>query len=194
MPFLAAGWFRYLAALLPVVGIVRTGHQVMADRFTYIPSIGLCVAAAFSAGRLVRYGRPLSLMLPPLAAGLLAVLVFLTRAQVGYWRDDVTLFGRAVSVTDGNATMHYNLANALRIRRDLDEAIYHYERALAADPGYAQARNNLAVALALGERYEEAVVQLEILRESQPDAPNVNALLEVIYERMGKSDRSGKSD
>jgi len=154
-PYLLVGWLWYLVTLLPVVGLVQVGGQQIADRYAYLPSIGISVMIAWGACDLLT--RPAARR--GLAAGAvasLAVAALLTYRQVGYWRDSITLFGRAVDVTRDNFLAENNLGEALAASGRAAEAEPHYAAAVRIHPGYAPARNNLGITLASAGRYAEA--------------------------------------
>ncbi len=157
-PYLSAGWFWYLTALLPVVGLVQVGSQGSADRYTYLPLIGIFLMAAWGIPELLpaHLGR----WRIPAAAGSVALLVLalLARRQVGYWRDSVTLFTRTLEVTRGNPVIHNNLGTILGDRGDLAGAESHLRQAVALQTDYAMAQYNLGNILYARERLEAAVV------------------------------------
>jgi tetratricopeptide (TPR) repeat protein len=144
-PYLAVGWFWYLGTLVPVIGIVRVGAHAIADRYTYLPLIGLFIIIAWGgaevAERLPRGRR----LLAAGAAVTAAALSLVAWQQVGTWRNNYTLFEHALAVTDKNWLAHNNLATALVGDGRLDEAFYHVNEALRFRPDYASAYNNLGV-------------------------------------------------
>jgi len=167
-PYLGVGWLWYLGTLVPVIGLVQVGFQASADRYTYVPSVGICIALAFGAADAIRVLR-----LPrwlPIAATTLAVLVLgsVTRAQIEHWRDTRSLFEHALAVDEQNAIVHVYLANTLRNARDGDGARRHLERALEILPDYPIAHFNLAVELEASEP-DAAIRHYELALESHPD-------------------------
>ena len=116
-PYVLVGWLWYLVALVPVIGIVQVGRQAMADRYMYLPSIGLFIIVAWGTADLVRKfpGRPGLATSGVLAC--LAVCTLLTWRQIGFWRDSISLFQRALAVTHGNDIAQTNLAGALPLPR-----------------------------------------------------------------------------
>lgn len=144
-PYLLTGWLWYLGMLVPVLGLVRQGEQAMADRFTYLPLIGVTVMVAWGVGDgLGARGRaPLAVA----GSAALAALALLTVRQLAYWQDSVTLFRHALAVTTDNYVAHTNLAAALD-SVDPDAANGHYTEAIRLEPGYAKAQLNYGVALA----------------------------------------------
>jgi protein O-mannosyl-transferase len=148
-PYLPVGWFWYLGSLVPVIGLVQVGEQAMADRYTYIPLIGIFIILAFGAADLAagqRRRRQVALTASCVLA-LLACLI-LTWRQVGYWRDSATLFGRAVEVTDNNHAAYNNLGLAYDEVGKRDEAMAMFYRAIRSNPKDFNAYNNLGIDLA----------------------------------------------
>ena len=177
-PYLPVGWFWFLGTLVPVIGVVQVGWQGLADRYTYLPGIGIGIMAAGALSRLAqRQGgapraRPGTLARLLLAAGALLLaltLGLLTRAQVAHWRDGVTLFTRTLSLSPDNWVIRNDLGTALLLQGKPLEALPHLEAALALRPDMADNRLNLGVALErLGRRAEAERHYREVLRRS-PD-------------------------
>ncbi|MBI4559256.1 MAG: tetratricopeptide repeat protein [Candidatus Hydrogenedentes bacterium] len=133
-PYLAVGWFWYVGTLVPVIGIVQVGNQAMADRYTYVPLIGLFIAGVWGAvARLCQWqiGRaPRAVVM----AVLLSVLSMLTWRQTGYWRNDETLFAHALAATENNALAHTTLGQTCLGRDDVGGAFEHFGKALEIAP------------------------------------------------------------
>ncbi len=186
LPFLVTGWFWYLGALLPVIGLVQVGNQSMADRYTYLPLTGAFIMLAWGAERLGR-GRPRLAM--ALAAGVFVVPVLLaaaSSAQLRHWRSNRDLFRHAATVTRDNWTALYNLGTTMAGEGRLDEAETALREALRLKPSFEGARNALAVILDGQGRTAEAVEQLnEVLRED-PDHETAHDNLALILEREGR--------
>jgi Flp pilus assembly protein TadD len=144
-PWLAAGWLWYLGTLVPVIGLVQVGQQALADRYMYLPAVGLFVALAWECGDLAARWPAARPPLLAAAAAVLAALAAATAFQAATWRDTVTVFTRAARVAPGNWVAHFNLGSHYQeLGRD-EEAITEYRRAVAALPSYEKALNNLAV-------------------------------------------------
>ncbi len=159
-PYLAVGWFWYVGTLVPVIGIVQVGNQAMADRYTYLPSIGLYVMVAWGVRDLVgsRAREGAAIAAVAVTAGVCASL---TVAQVPHWRDSTTLFERALAVTDGNYLAHYNLGTALAKRGETDAALEHFEATIRLQPEHANAHVAAGAALLAKGRAEDAAARLE---------------------------------
>lgn len=155
--YLIVGWLWYLGTLIPVIGLVQVGAQSMADRYTYLPSIGIFIMVAWvavDAGAKRRYAK----IVPATLAGLsLAALLICTRTQVRYWQSSQTLCKHAIEVTKNNFVMHINLGLALYSQGLVDEANSNYRQALQIKPGSPKAHNNLAVLLTEQGEFEEAI-------------------------------------
>jgi hypothetical protein len=181
-PYLAVGWFWFLITLLPVIGLVQVGDQARADRYTYIPGIGLAIMLAWGGAEAWASLRP---SLRPMARPVLAALggaaglacVALTWWQVFYWQNSVTLFQHAVAVTDNNPTAHNSLGNAYREQLLYDDALAEYRKALAADPRYVASLVNLGAVLGLQGHSAEAIAPLSDAVHLRPgSAPTRYAL------------------
>jgi len=183
--YLATGWFWFLGTLVPVIGFVQVGRQAMADRYTYIPSVGLSIIVAWGLGDILgrwRYRRSL------LAAGFIVITVAMTvatRAQVVYWKDSLTLFGRAAAVTRNNTTMLKNLGNEMRSAGRYTDAIDFFEEAIATDPGDTEAMVCKARVLLDMGRVEQAGVVLSEALRVRPDSAEAQNWLGVVLSRKG---------
>jgi len=147
-PWLLVGWLWFLGTLVPVIGLVQVGRQAMADRYTYIPSIGLFMAIVWGIAGLARERR---MILAVASAAVIALLAVGTWTQTGYWRDSVTLYRHALAVTRGNYVAHVGLAKALVAKRDWEGAEEQYRAALALRPGLIEARAGLEAVLRAGK-------------------------------------------
>ena len=176
-PWLLVGAAIFVGMLVPVVGLVQVGQQSTADRYTYLPAIGLGIVLLAAAAALATRLRVPRGAQATLAVGLLAALAVATRVQVGTWRDSVTLARRAVTVTEGNYVMHFNLAAALDEQGDLPGALASYGEAVRLRPDLAAFRVNHGAALARSGRGAEAVAEYETaIRLAPRDAAARNNL------------------
>jgi len=164
-PYLIAGWLCFLGTLVPVIGLVQVGTQAMADRYSYLPLIGIFMAVVYLARDITAEFR----IKPPCAAACAAVVlvacVVVTKRQLTYWRDSIALFTHAISVTRDNDAAHIDLGVALEQEGRKEEALKHYVEALRINPNRAHAHNNLAnLLLTLGKRNEAIAHYREALR------------------------------
>ncbi|MGQ9783072.1 MAG: tetratricopeptide repeat protein [Armatimonadota bacterium] len=161
-PYLFVGWMWYVITLIPVIGIVQVGKQSMADRYTYVPIIGVFVLTVWSCYHLLntikqQIGVPLRYVALLVASIVVVILALGARRQTSYWRNDTTIWERALAVTKNNAVAHYNLGTTLATQGDIEGAIEHFLKALRIDPRKHEAYANLGVMLAEKGRYEDAV-------------------------------------
>ncbi|UCD86864.1 MAG: tetratricopeptide repeat protein [Desulfobacterales bacterium] len=147
-PYLAVGWLWYLGTLVPVIGLVQVGEQAMADRYTYVPLIGLFVMVVWGVPELGARWRYQRHMLATSMGVALSCLVICTYSQVRHWDNATALFKHAVDVTTENYVAHFNLGFALAKQGRTKEAIRHYSEALRINPAWAEAHNILGNALA----------------------------------------------
>lgn len=156
-PYLMVGWFWFLVTLLPVSGLFQSGEQAMADRFSYIPRVGLLLMAAWGFTALAQKGKRRKLILAGAAGAVLIVATVLTWQQLGYWRDSISLYRRTLQLTTGNYTIHNNLGLALAEQGDLQGAIQEYRDALKIRTDKPFIHNNLGMALAKQGFYDDAI-------------------------------------
>jgi tetratricopeptide (TPR) repeat protein len=165
-PYLIVGWLWFLGTLVPVIGVVQVGRQAMADRYTYLPHIGLFLMVVWGGAAVIsRLNWPRSVALGA-AVGVLAVLGVVTSLQVSYWRNTKTLFEHALAVTRGNYVALAVLGNALFEEGKLDDAIAHCRKALALSPGYPEALNSLGNIYSKQARYDEAIASYRAALDS----------------------------
>jgi tetratricopeptide (TPR) repeat protein len=185
-PWLVMGWLWYLGTLVPVIGLVQVGAQSMADRYTYVPLIGIFIALTWLVAE-IRTGWPYRrLVLAILSVGLLAACWQLTAAQVRYWQNGEILARHALSVTAENAPMHLLLGNALIEQGKVEEAGQHFAEALRILPDSVPAAGDLALALAAQNRLDEAVDNCRAGLKLQPLEPKLHYILANILSRQGK--------
>ncbi len=178
--YLAIGWLWYIGTLVPVIGLVQAGNQSRADRYTYLPAIGLLIMASWGIAELLRRWRYRSLGLSISACLLLVVLSMCTRRQVQYWQNDLTLFGHAAKVTKNNYVMLNNYGESLLKRGQPDEAIEQFRETLCVHPEYHMAHNNLGVACAVKGKMDQAIEHYTTALRLEPE--NVE-----IYNNIGKA-------
>jgi tetratricopeptide (TPR) repeat protein len=142
--YLAVGWLWYLGTLVPVIGLIQVGSQAMADRYTYLPSIGIFIVITWGAVELAGQRQHRRFIAAISAGVILVVLGICTFLQLRHWKNSSTLFGHALKVTRDNHIMHNNYGNVLMEKGQYEEAIEHFTEALRIDPQYLDARGNLA--------------------------------------------------
>jgi tetratricopeptide (TPR) repeat protein len=171
-PYLAVGWFWFIITLVPVIGIVQVGGQARADRYMYLPMIGLAIAIAWG---LAHWKRPATL----LAAVAGVSFTVAAWSQTGYWQNSESLFRHAVDVTSHNAVAQHQLGNALLDAPGrLPEAIAHLRAAVQSNPASAAAHSDLGTALARSPgRLPEAVNEFREAVRLNPDSPVTHANL-----------------
>ncbi|MGA2787509.1 MAG: tetratricopeptide repeat protein [Verrucomicrobiota bacterium] len=168
-PYLVVGWLWYLGMLIPMIGMVHVGSVARADRFTYLPQIGLYILLTWAVVELTASWRSRRYVLGGGALVVLAVLIICARAQTTYWRDSESLWTRSVASTPGNSIAHNNLGGVFRDQGRIEEAGAQFQMALAINPDFAEAHNNLGVVLAQQGREEEAIAQFQQALAIKPD-------------------------
>jgi tetratricopeptide (TPR) repeat protein len=187
-PYLVVGWLWYLGTLIPVIGIVQVGYQSMADRYTYIPLIGIFVMLVWGLSSL--FGRRPSgrYLLIPTSAAIIFVLMWASWIQAGYWKNSITLFSHSLEVTKNNYIAQNNLGVALYNDGNIEGSIRHYHEALYIKPDYETARNNLVIALIRKEKYEDAIAQCRELLRLTPNYAQAHYNLGLALSALGKTD------
>ncbi|MSU59275.1 MAG: tetratricopeptide repeat protein [Pedosphaera sp.] len=168
-PHRVVGWLWFAIMLLPVIGLVQVGMQQMADRYTYLPLIGIFVLIAWEAAALAGRFPMMKPLLAALAAAVIAACSVVTWKQVAHWRNSEKLFRHALAVTEKNYLAHNNLGYHLFTQGKVAEAIAEYEAALEINPTYTDAHSNLGRALAAQERHAEAATHFEAVLQLLPD-------------------------
>jgi tetratricopeptide (TPR) repeat protein len=176
-PYLVVGWFWFLGTLVPVIGLVQVGGQIMADRYFYIPSIGLFIALVFGLADIAKSWRVAPALSAGIAGGVLLILATLTNAQIQRWRDSFTLFEHTLAVTPPNLRIQHNLGIALGASGRYDEAAAHFEKALQIDPNFYDGLVAMGVTSAHQGRLPEAIEYFQAAIRSQPDAPKAHVQL-----------------
>ncbi len=167
-PHLTVGWFWYLGMLVPVIGLVQTGLQAHADRYTYLPSIGILLAVVWGIADLCRRRAWLQRPVCLLSGVVLAMIGTAAHAQVRLWRNTETLFAYALTVTTGNALAHQNLGTVLLNQGRVEEAAAHAQEALRIWPNFAEAHGTLGLCLALRGRAGEATAEYRAALKAKP--------------------------
>ena len=185
-PWLLMGWLWYLGMLTPMIGIVQAGTFAQADRYTYLPQIGIYVAVAWLAAE---WGLSRGLV-GSLMAGVLAVLMVCAWQQTAYWKNSETFWNHTLASTTGNDMAHNNLGNFLYEKGSVDEAIIHYREALQIKPGLAEAHYNLGRALAQKGRADEAITHYQEALQIKPGFAAAHYNLGCALAQKGSADEA----
>jgi protein O-mannosyl-transferase len=199
-PFLLVGWLWYLGMLVPVIGLVQVGDQASADRYTYLPGIGLCIALAWGAAAVgqtllsatsksehVTHNNLRLTGYSSIASALaLVMLAAIAWQQTTYWRNSTALWVRALTCTTRNATAQYNLGVTLAQRGDTATAIRCFQNALAIQPRSADAENDLGVVLAMSGRLDEAVPHFQAALRIRPDLADAHNNLRMAKQQQDR--------
>jgi len=162
-PYLLTGWLWFLGTLVPVIGLVQVGEQALADRYTYIPSIGILIALVWGAHELTRGWKFQRQVFGSVTAVLAVVCAMKTRGETAIWKNNETLFSHAIAVTQKNYVAHNNLGTTYEKQGRWDEAAAQLRQAIAEKPDYAQAHKNLGVVF---ERQGDSTRAAEEYREA----------------------------
>jgi tetratricopeptide (TPR) repeat protein len=146
-PYLIVGWLWFLGTLVPVIGIVQVGGQAMADRYTYVPLIGLFISIAWGVSSVVTRWPSQKAVVSALTVCVISLLTTSTWFQLRHWKNSMVLFEHALKVTSNNQLAHNNLGLALSKQGRIEEAVEHFSKALRITPQYVHAHINLANAL-----------------------------------------------
>ena len=168
-PYLIVGWLWYLVMLIPVIGIVQVGLQGHADRYTYLPQIGLIIALIWMVCDFAKAERAQKIVLSVAGVIVVGTLSVLSAKQTSYWRDTETLWRHTLAVTPNSDVAHAGLGGILFTRGQISEAIDHYESALRLRDGNVAAHFGLARALAAQQKTDAAISHLQKALEIQPD-------------------------
>jgi protein O-mannosyl-transferase len=185
-PYFITGWLWYLGMLLPVIGLIQVGWQSRADRYTYLPQIGLYILATWSIADLSARWRRQRELLSGGAAILLGILSWRAWVQTSYWRDSETLWTHALAVTSDNDVAQNNLGIVLLRRGQLDEAISRLATAVKLRPENAPAHDNLAKAFLQKGEVAKAMEHYRRLLEIQPDNAEAHNILGTVLVQQGR--------
>ncbi|MHC4476598.1 MAG: tetratricopeptide repeat protein [Planctomycetota bacterium] len=187
-PYLAVGWFWYLGTLLPVIGLIQVGSQSMADRYTYLPSIGIFIMVAWHCAGISPSWRRRKVALAVSAGLVLAVLSVCTRLQLGHWRNNITLYKHAVTVVPDNSWAYSHLGHAwLEQRQQPVEAAKHFTEALRIVPNFPEAHSNLALALMQQGKLEDAIKHWSRAIELNPRYYRAHNNLGLALQQLGRT-------
>jgi len=187
-PYLIVGWLWFLGTLVPVIGLVQVGGQTMADRYFYIPSIGLFIAIVFGLADIAESRRVAPWLSAAIAGVVLLVLATLTNAQIHCWRDNFTLFEHALAVGPPTPAVEDSLGYALQRSGQLDEAVAHFEKALQIKPDDYLALLYMGVARFYQNRVPEAIDYAQAAIRSRAGSPRAHNLLGMALAKQNRNE------
>jgi tetratricopeptide (TPR) repeat protein len=188
--YLPVGWFWFLGTLVPVIGVVQAGEQSMADRYSYVPLIGLFMIIAFGASDLTKGWRYRTPALALSSGGAIVAFAAISWLQVGYWKDSATLFQHAIEVTSNNWVAYHNLGVEQARQGKDDDAIASLRESLRINPLYEKAHYNLGTILAKHGRLGDAIQHLGEAVRIQPDYAKAHYNLGVALLQSGKPEEA----
>jgi len=191
-PWLLTGWLWYLGTLVPVIGLVKVGGAAIADRYTYLPSIGLFIIIAWTVAELFSRWRYAKFLLTASTIVILSAWTVCTWFQVAYWRNDITLYERTLKVTENNFVMHHNLGVILIEQGRLEEAAIQFRHALRINPRLYDAHNNLGLILFEQTKYDEAAAHFSETLRLRPDHHDARQNLGTAYVAQGKFEQAAE--
>lgn len=190
--YILVGWLWYLGTLVPVIGFIQAGEQAMADRYIYVPGIGLFIMIAWGIPDLLKKWPKKEVILTVSAGAVLCISIMCTFIQVTYWKNSVTLFEHALKVTQDNYLAHNNLGVALLNQGKSDGAARHFDLAIQIKRDYPAAHTNMGLVLASQGKLEQAIYYYhEALRIKGNDEKARNNL-GIAYASMGRFDEAMK--
>jgi tetratricopeptide (TPR) repeat protein len=187
-PYLLMGWLWFVGTLVPVIGFVQVGEQSMADRYTYIPSLGVLILTIWGAYDLARRWRYHKIALAVVGSAAIVLCLALMRQQIGYWKDSETIFRHTLEVTQKNYIAHNNLGSALDKKGQTDEAISQFKAAILLKPDGADAYYNLGNALLNQGHTDEAISQFKAAIHLKPDDALAHNNLGNTLDKKGQTD------
>jgi tetratricopeptide (TPR) repeat protein len=189
-PYFVVGWLWYLGMMIPVIGIVQIANYAHADRYTYLPQIGLYLLLTWAAADLCAGWRHRRVVLGGCSTVILVALIFCTRTQASYWRNSESLWTHTLACTSGNYIAHNDLGEDLLQKGRLDEAMDHFKKAVKIAPTYADGYYNLGNALMQIGHLGEAMELFRKVLEIQPSHIKANNNLGVALMRSGRPDEA----
>jgi protein O-mannosyl-transferase len=190
-PYLLTGWFWYLGSLVPVIGIIQGGFwPAMADRWAYIPLIGIFIIIAWGSNEIMEHWRYKLRILRPSAVIIVCTLALLTYIQAGHWKNTTSLFEHALRVTPNSCFVQNIIGHEREIQGQIDKAITHYELALQINPGFAEAHYNLGNVLVKNGKIKDAIRHFHRAIQLEPELSAAYNNLANIFYNQGKTDEA----
>jgi FOG: TPR repeat len=190
LPFLFVGWFWYLGTLIPVIGLVQVGKQAMADRYTYLPSIGIAIMLAWGIPLLFPRKELRKKILFPAGVGILAILTVLTWQQCGYWENGIELWDHALRITKNNYLAYNNRGINYGKSGQYQRAIEDFSKAIDLKPNYVGAYHNRGIVYTELGQYQQAIGDCNKTIRLKPDDVAAFFNRGVAYGELGKYQRA----
>jgi protein O-mannosyl-transferase len=185
-PYLLMGWLWYCGTLVPVSQVIQTGAHAMADRWTYLPCLGVLILVVWGARELIQGWRYRALALSVTGGTAIVLCLALTRHQIGYWQESETLLRHTLAVSDNNGMIQRNLACALLDKGQIDEAIIHFREFVRLRPELGNSHYNLGIALYKKGQLDEAIQQLQETISLEPDDADAHHNLGTAFYQQGR--------
>lgn len=189
-PYLLVGWLWYLGTLVPVIGLVQIGSQAMADRYSYIPLIGLFIMAAWGSADILKKYHYRRAILASLAVVTIIGSATVTSQQLRYWQNGITLFRHNIATTTPNYINHYNLGVTLMEKGNYTEAISEFQKALQLRPDIPASHNNLGVSFYRKGEIQQAINEYKATLRLKPDHVNAHMNLAMVFYQQGDLEAS----
>jgi tetratricopeptide (TPR) repeat protein len=192
-PYLFIGWFWYGITLVPVIGLVQVGMQAMADRYMYLPSIGITILFFWTVARLSEKWPYRKVILGISSAVIIVTMTAATRAQSAYWKDSAVLFKHTLAVTHNNYTLYRNMGWLLVNQNKPDEAIDYFNKAIQIWPDFPSANLDLANLLIKRKQFDEAMSCLNRVLKIVPNYADTYVNMGIILAAQGKNDEADRA-
>jgi Flp pilus assembly protein TadD len=189
-PYGLVGWLWYLGTLVPVIGFIQVGNQSMADRYTYLPLIGIFIALVWTCSELASLRPYAGRLVATAGAAAIVALATIASAQAKHWRNSETLMLHAVAVSDQRWLAHNSLGCVYLKSNRLEKAQEHYLAALTLKPDYFAALNNMGITLYEQGKYDDAISYYDKALASEPERPDVLANVAAAYSRSSRNDEA----
>jgi protein O-mannosyl-transferase len=190
--YLLTGWLWYLGTLVPVVGFIQAGDQAMADRYMYIPAIGVFIMVTWGLSDILEKRPAQKFIFATVAGVVIFSLSICAFHQAGFWKNSMTLFGHTLQVTRQNALAHNNLGVALMNQGRMQEAERHFMQAIEIKRDYAAPHDNMGLILAEKGKLHEAVMQYREAIRIRPNDERTYSNIGIAFARMGRLGEAGR--
>jgi Tfp pilus assembly protein PilF len=186
LPYLFVGWSWFAITIIPVIGIIQISAYSMADRYHYLPSIGISIILSWGISSLIKNEDKRGKILFPASIACLSIMSVLSWQQCGYWKNDFELFSHALQVTNNNYMAHAHVGHALFKKGKIEKAIYHYNKAIGIRPSYEDAYSLRGIAYDKIGQYQQAINDFNEVITLNPDYIKAYDNKAVIYDKLGQ--------